>query len=529
MSKRILIIRLGSLGDIILTSPAIINLKIQFPDSHISMLCKERFRPVAELLRGVDRVVTVADDVSARHYIASVLRLDRENFHLVLDLHGNMRSWVARKAIVADQTIVYPKRRYERMVAVKRKVIPRAWPHTIDLYNEAVLRSGAKVPCRRPVLRVSDGALDDAARDFIANNAEYALIAPGAAHPNKQWPVERFARVARMLYERENVAIVWASPGNGSASAVPQGIPGKSLLPLVDYPLAGLVRLLSSALVTVANDSGVAHASSAAGTPVVAVFGPTHPCLGFAPRGRFDRVIEVDEPCRPCSLHGKKPCFRDSRYCFDRIEPDMVYDEAASVLEFRRSVTPAVFVDRDGTIMVEKNFLSDPEGVELESGVVDALRMFKQHGFKIIVISNQSGVARGFFDTTAVEQVNGRLMEILASEGVEVDGMYFCPHHPKGSRAKYAIRCDCRKPAPGMVEAAAYQLNLDLRRSYVIGDKIDDIDLARVVGATPVMVTTGYGQSETKKLASGGFHQGIKVVDNLLQAAKHICGGNGDD
>lgn len=529
MSERILIIRLGSLGDIILTSPVLINLKIQYPESSISFLCKERYREVAELLPGVDRVITVADDISANRYIGALLRLDRENFHLVVDLQGNMRSWLARKAIVSDETVVYPKRRYERIVAVKRKVIPRAWPHTADLYNEAVRELGARVVCDRPVLRIPAGALDEAAHDFVVRNKEYVLVAPGAAHPNKQWPIDRFAEVARILHEQEKVGIVWAVTEADSDGAAFDGFPDESILRLVDYPFPALLQLISSALVTVTNDSGIAHASTAAGTPVVAVFGPTHPCLGFAPKGMFDRVIEVDEPCRPCSLHGKKPCYRDKRYCFERVEPEIVYDAVSSVVEFRRFIAQAVFVDRDGTIMVEKNFLADPDGIEFEPGSVEGLRKLKERGFKVVVVSNQSGVARGLFDTGTVERINGRLMEMLASEGVEVDAVYFCPHHPKGTRSEFAVSCRCRKPAPGMIEAAAYQLNLDLRRSFVIGDKIDDINLAGVVGATAVLVTTGYGESDRDKLAAGALYENTRVAANLLQAATQICDGDVND
>jgi len=529
MKRRILIIRLGSLGDIILTSPVIINLKIEYPDSHISFLCKERYREAAELLPGVDQVITISDDISARQYIGALLKIDRENFHLVFDLHGNMRSWLARKAIVSDQTFVYPKRRYERMVAVKRKVIPRVWPHTIDLYNETALESGAKPVCRRPVLNIPDGALQGPARDFADRNKDYVVVAPGAAHPNKQWPMQRFAEVANTLYERDNVSIVWAVTGSDAEGAIPERVPGESLLCVADYPMTALAALISSALLTVANDSGIAHASTATGTPVVALFGPTHPCLGFAPKGLFDRVIEVDEFCRPCSLHGKKPCYRDSRYCFDRIEPETVSDAASAVIEFRRSSSPAVFVDRDGTIIVEKNFLADPDGIQFEAGSVEALRMFKDRGFKIVVVSNQSGVARGHYGIETVERVNRRLMELLAAEGIEVDAVYYCPHHVKGTRREFAVSCQCRKPAAGMAETAAYQLNLNLRKSYVIGDKIDDVNFARVIGARSVMVSTGYGQTDSEILKTGIFYDGVTVTPNLLEAANRICGGDDYD
>ncbi|UCE25665.1 MAG: HAD-IIIA family hydrolase [Candidatus Zixiibacteriota bacterium] len=523
MTKKILIIRLGSLGDIILTSAPVINLKIHYPDSRLTFLCKERYRPVVELIEGVDEIVTLPENISAAAYYNFILELDNHNFDIVVDLHRNFRSWLARKLITADQTVTYPKRRYGRLAAVRRKVIPKQWPHTVDLYNYGIASLGVKSFCSRPVLRTANATIEDEIRRFIDSNEHFIVVAPGAAHSNKQWPLERFSETARRIHRSQKLGVVWAITSADREGVSPSDdIARECFLEVVDYPVRALASLISLASVTIANDSGIAHLSSAIGTPVVAIFGPTHPVLGFAPRGLYDVVVEVDEYCRPCSLHGRKPCYRDQRYCLERIEAATVVTRVLDVLRSTRGRARAAFVDRDGTVIVDKHFLSDPDLVEFEDGSIEALRVLKEQGFKVIVISNQSGVARGLFDLDAVENVNHRLLELVAEQKVGIDGIHYCPHHPSGTVNLYIKDCRCRKPAPGMAEEAAYQLGLDLRKSYVIGDKIDDINLARVIGATPILVRSGYGRKSEDEITERGFHSNMLIADNLLEAARSI-------
>ena len=298
-------------------------------------------------------------------------------------------------------------------------------------------------------------------------------------------------------------------------------IPADYFLELVDYPVDKLAGVIARADLTIANDSGITHLSSAVGTPVVAVFGPTHPALGFAPRGLFDRVVEVDEPCRPCSLHGKKKCYRENLYCFTRLTPEMVYGAARDLLDSSVNSSRALFVDRDGTIMVDKNFISAPDEIEFEPGSMQALRLAKAMGFKLVVLSNQSGVARGFFGLDTVERVNERFLLILSAEGVQVDALYFCPHFANGTVDEFAIECDCRKPAPAMAEKAACRLGIDLRKSYVIGDKIDDVNLGRVIGARSFLVRTGHGREQEQLFKAHGIDREA-ICDDLQSAVERI-------
>ncbi|MEA3296305.1 MAG: HAD-IIIA family hydrolase, partial [candidate division Zixibacteria bacterium] len=349
------------------------------------------------------------------------------------------------------------------------------------------------------------------------------VIAPGAAHPNKQWPVDRFAEVAIQLNRTYDASIIWAvMAADRGQSGLEERLPAGSFREFVDTPLDRLGGLISQARVTIGNDSGLAHLSSAIGTPVVAVFGPTHRALGFAPKGIFDTVIDVDEFCRPCSLHGKKLCYRDKRYCFERITPEMVSDAAGQILDLRIGAKGALFVDRDGTVVVDKDFLSDPGQVEFEQGSVEALQTAIELGLKIVIVSNQSGVARGMFDCITVERVNKRLLEMLAAAGIEIDGIYYCPHHPQGRIPEFTQACNCRKPAPGMLEEASRQLGIDLRKSYVIGDKLDDFNLGHVVGAKSYLVRTGYGAGQESQLPNSCTNNNKCVFDNLLMAVQHI-------
>jgi len=167
------------------------------------------------------------------------------------------------------------------------------------------------------------------------------------------------------------------------------------------------------------------------------------------------------------------------------------------------AVAPPVFLDRDGTLIVEKHYLSDPREVDLEEGVVDGLARLREHGHPLIVLSNQSGIGRGMFTEQDAQRVNERVAELLSRFGIEILAWYMCPHAPDSA-------CDCRKPLPGMPLAAARDLGVGLPGSYVVGDKQCDVELADAIGGTGILVTTGHGRDsvawatrEARPVASG--------------------------
>jgi len=166
-----------------------------------------------------------------------------------------------------------------------------------------------------------------------------------------------------------------------------------------------------------------------------------------------------------------------------------------------------VFLDRDGTINKEVGYLRSPEALELVPGAARAICTINYIGMPVVVVSNQSGVGRGYFPIAIVEEANKRLTRLLAQEGAHLDKIYYCPHHPD-------YGCSCRKPEPGLLKRAAAELSIDLPSSYMVGDKTDDIEVIHRVGGKGILVLTGYGGQQEH--FSGGPPN--FVAQDLLEA-----------
>jgi histidinol-phosphate phosphatase family protein len=157
----------------------------------------------------------------------------------------------------------------------------------------------------------------------------------------------------------------------------------------------------------------------------------------------------------------------------------------------RRRPLPAVFVDKDGTLVCDVPYNVDPDRIELAPGAGDALARLAAAGYAIVVVSNQSGVARGLFAEEALAAVERRLRELLATSDVALAGFYYCPHHPAGRVSNYAVTCTCRKPEPGMILQAADDLHLDLSRSWMVGDILDDVEAGNRAGCRSSISRSG--------------------------------------
>src|SRR5512133_1275159 len=144
--------------------------------------------------------------------------------------------------------------------------------------------------------------------------------------------------------------------------------------------------------------------------------------------------------------------------------------------ETRTVLARAVFLDKDGTLIDDVPYNVDPACMRLLAGVAEGLRCLHSAGYRLIVVSNQSGVARGYFPVEALRAVEMRLRGLLVEAGVPLDGFYYCPHHPDGTEPGYAIECECRKPAPGLILQAAFEHGIDLGRSWLAGDILNDLE-----------------------------------------------------
>jgi D-glycero-D-manno-heptose 1,7-bisphosphate phosphatase len=186
-------------------------------------------------------------------------------------------------------------------------------------------------------------------------------------------------------------------------------------------------------------------------------------------------------------------------------------------------------MDRDGTLSHEVGYVNHLSRFRLLPWTVDAVRLINQSGWLAVVVTNQAGVARGYFPESLIHEVHGFLREALAAGGAHLDGLYFCPHHPTLGEPLYRQDCDCRKPRPGMLRRAEAELGIDLERSWVVGDRLGDLELAWKVGARGALVKTGYGLGELAYDVPRAKRAPDLVAEHLLQAVLHIVeqGGAG--
>ena len=183
---------------------------------------------------------------------------------------------------------------------------------------------------------------------------------------------------------------------------------------------------------------------------------------------------------------------------------------------------PAVFIDRDGTINEQMGYINDPTRFILLPNVVEAIGLLNQNKFLSIVVSNQSGVARDYFPLELVHEINQIMEKQLGEKGVKIDGIFFCPHHPKAELEFYRLECDCRKPKTGLIDQACKKFDIDLSRSFVVGDRYSDIEMGHRLDLRSILVETGYGLGEKKYVLPKKKRQPDYIARDLLEAVSWI-------
>lgn len=190
--------------------------------------------------------------------------------------------------------------------------------------------------------------------------------------------------------------------------------------------------------------------------------------------------------------------------------------------EDRKMKRPAVFIDRDGTINEQMGYINHVSRFILLAGVPEAIRLLNKNNYLVIIVSNQSGVARGYFPIELLEEVHASLKSSLKERGAFIDGIYFCPHYPDGVVAEYSRDCDCRKPKTGLIDQACSSFEIDLHGSYVVGDRHTDLEFAHRSNLKGILVETGYGLGETKYILPDIPIAPVYIARDLLDAVGWI-------
>jgi heptosyltransferase-2 len=372
-------------------------------------------------------------------------------------------------------------------------------------------------------------------------------INPGSTYGGaKRWLPERFAEVTdrlchtiRMSRGQEVSVVIFGAKGEERlGQEIAANLSSKSLVLSGATTIRELMAAVKRCEVLVTNDTGPMHIAAAFQVPVVAIFGPTD-WRTTSPFGSAHAIVRQPVDCAPCLL---RECPIDHR-CMTRVTVDQVYDEAVKQVggqgargEGRENLQddllpraagllpPAghaplegvtVFLDRDGTLNYDPGYLKVAAELKLLAGVGPALARLKRAGAKLVVVTNQSGVGRGIFTLKDLEAIHARLEGLLEQEEVALDAIYFCPHHPDDG-------CRCRKPNVGMVERARSELQLDLRRSYLIGDHARDMQLAKRVGAKAILLTTALVDEQALEMLEAEQAMPDAVATSMPEAVDWI-------
>lgn len=341
MTPKILVIRLGSIGDVVLITPVLRTLRKNLPQARISVLVKGEY---AQILSGnphVDEVISLKANGEHRGFwglMRLIKGLKRERFDLVVDLHANLRSWLISTLMGAQRVIRYRKRWWQRRALVYLKWLPVGSRHTVDLYLDALRPLGIEVADRLPEIYLSRDDIHFAQnflREVGVREDDLLIgLSLGASWSPKRWTVEGFSSLGDLLMGGHGAEAILFGDGADYefVTEVTSRMVHSPILPPKGLSLGQLTALIDRCQVLVTNDSGPMHLAVARGVPVVAIFGPTHPKLGFSPLGPRDVVLTKDLGCSPCSLHGQRKCHRKSRECMELITPNEVLSAVERIL-----------------------------------------------------------------------------------------------------------------------------------------------------------------------------------------------------
>ena len=504
-----------------MSEPALRGLRKLFPDAQISLLVKPA---VADLFTGhpaLTRVLTYESTgrhsgLSGKWVLAGELR--RKGFDLAILFQNAFEA--AFLTFLASVPRRYGYTTDGRSLLLSDPVAPpdpRTLTHQVHYYWDLLKPLGLMGNPTAPELVVfpeeEQAMAGRFAKGGLTASDVVVGINPGSTYGGaKRWLPERFAEVTERLGrtvrescdQQVSVVIFGAKGEERLGQEIAARLSSRSLVLSGSTTIRELMAAVKRCAMLLTNDTGPMHIASAFQVPVVAIFGPTD-WRTTSPFGGAHAVVRQPVNCAPCLL---RDCPIDHR-CMTGVSVDQVYEASLSRLSSPSGLSglsrpnqtdktdrtdktdqknvlegATVFLDRDGTLNYDPGYLKIASDLKLLAGVGPALARLKRAGARLVVVTNQSGVGRGIITLKDLEAIHARLQGLLEQEHAALDAIYFCPHHPNDG-------CHCRKPNVGMVERAVSELQLDLRRSYLIGDHARDVLLAQRVGAKAILITSG--------------------------------------
>jgi len=541
--RRVLVRQVNWVGDAVLTLPAIEALDRRFPGAEIVLLARPWVAGLFVGHPGVDRVVELgpADlqhGIFRRWHLAR--SLSQERFDLAVLFPNSFDAALVPWLAGIPRRVGYQTdgRGWMLTHPLQKRSTPSG-RHQVERYLAIVRALGGDGPSiprlsvPAPARKKADQILQD---HGVQGTEPIVAVNPGSIYGSaKRWPAARFAAVADALVLSRGMQILLI--GSEGERPILERLARDMRSPVVNLvgrtDLPALMGVLARARLLISNDTGAMHVAAAIGTPVLAIFGPTD-AEATGPVGQSTRLLREPVPCSPCLL---RECPIDHR-CMTRIGVDQVVQAVEELLDASRVSrftfhasrgSPAAFLDRDGTIIEDPGYLGDPEKIQFIPGAIDALRALQGAGYRLVLVTNQAGVARGLITEADVRKVNDRLTVLLGQAGVRLDGIYYCPHHPEYGSPEYRRDCECRKPKPGMIRQAIQDFGLEASRSVVIGDHFSDAALAQAFpGMIGIMLRTGHGAEQWNKIQNGTLPRPVHVADDLLRAVEWFLARAGE-
>lgn len=509
MYKKILVINMLHIGDLLLATPVLRTLRANFPAAHIALLADAKIDGLVRYNKHIDELISV-DKKGYHNKLANYLKLigdiRKRRFDLVINLHPNERAsalaaFSGGKKIVGysspgfgiffDQ--VLNSQNFDRRLK-NRPDIPHQVQEHLELLQTTL--GITKIDDNGLEMWLDAATLENAEKLwFGAFGKQYFKVVgfnTGASWPTKRWTPAGFAAVADDLLaggfgvaffggpmDRENVAEIRRLMKRGDHPRIAVFTGRTDLL-----SLAALIRKCA---VFLTNDSGPMHVAVAQKTPTVAIFGSSNE-VGYKPYG--DKAVVLTAAgigCRPCGQH---KC--DHHSCMVGITPATVLPNVLKLAgDNTTQQRPAVFFDRDGVLNVDKGYVYRPEDFAWMAGAIDAIKYCNDNGYYVFVVTNQSGVARGYYQEEDIVALHGWMNEELAKQDAHIDAFYYCPHHPDYGDENYRRACSCRKPAAGLIVEAVADWKVDKKKSLLIGDKESDIAAAKAADIRPCLFSGG--------------------------------------